>query len=414
MALTIRQVLDKHFEDVKFDRDLCKRIIDYTVRYMNRNEDHSAFFGGVLLGVQEVRFYDTDREIWFDDVLRVDDDLLRHDFVKAEGIDPTHIVASDPFNHIPGYLTIQLNKRNDIPLNIKQEAITCAFMVLHFKYLTSLLVRRFKYPARREVAEATFAALNYKFDIKAIGSWGKLIRERSEGISSNDTSNIYYSYLHDKIEDKDGYMSKRVVTDTQSRIRELINKYYEVYIRTLQSGSRLVMTSDIGVNTDGDQILRDKVNGYSGYLRYMHGVVNNEQNFIRPELLGVIENSMAAMPPKLLVESLQYMSRNYGQPRMGHLEKLVDECLLYAFDYMQSIKTSVQRNTDLNGIIVKIRAKLMASRSEDPRVLFMRDTGEAMVKEATKIKNPAVIAATRTGIMLYIILRAMTRNYYSR
>ncbi|MOA42234.1 hypothetical protein D3C78_1642660 [compost metagenome] len=99
---------------------------------------------------------------------------------------------------------------------------------------------------------------------------------------------------------------------------------------------------------------------------------------------------------------------------MGQLEKLVDECLLYAFDYMQSIRTSVQRTNDLNGLIVKIRAKLMAPRSEDSRVLFMRDTGEELVREATKIKNPAVIAATRTGIMLYLILRAMTKSYYSR
>lgn len=412
MALTIRQVLDKHFEDVKFDRDFCKRIIDYTVRYMNRNEDHSAFFGGVLLGVQEIRFYDTDREIWFDDVLRVDDDLLRHDFVKAEGIDPTHIVASDPFNHIPGYIAIMLNKQTNIPLNIKHEAMVCAFMVLHFKYLTSLLVRRFKYPAKQAVAEATFAALNYKFDIKAIGSWGKLIRQRSEGIIAKDS--IYHNFFMDKEIDVEGYMSKRVVTDTQSRIRELINKYYEVYIRTLQSGSKIVVTSDVGINTDGEQILRDKASGYASYLRYMHTVVNNEQSFIRPELLGVIENSMKAMPPQLLLESLKYMSRNINQPRMDHLEKLVDECLLYAFDYMQSIRTSVQRNTDLSGIISKIRNKLMASRSEDPRVLFMRDTGETLVKEATKIKNPAVIAATRTGIMLYIILRAMCKNYYSR
>ena len=64
MANTIREVLDKHFADVKFDRALCQRIIDYTVRLMNRDSDHSAFFGGVLIGVNPIRFYDNDRELW--------------------------------------------------------------------------------------------------------------------------------------------------------------------------------------------------------------------------------------------------------------------------------------------------------------------------------------------------------------
>ncbi|MFO5742370.1 hypothetical protein ACLBPW_30195, partial [Klebsiella pneumoniae] len=69
---TVNVVLDRNFKDVHFDRDLCKRIIDFTISFMNRNADHSAFFGGVLLGVQQVKFFDTDREISYDDVLRID------------------------------------------------------------------------------------------------------------------------------------------------------------------------------------------------------------------------------------------------------------------------------------------------------------------------------------------------------
>ncbi|AEH03443.1 hypothetical protein AVT69_gp017 [Pseudomonas phage PhiPA3] len=413
MALTVRETLDKHFEGVKFDRDLCKRITDYCVRFMNRNEDHSAFFGGVLMGVNEIKFYDTDRELWFDDVLGVDDDLLKHDFDRAEGIDTSHIVASDAFNYLPGYITMRLNKETNIPLNIRHEAMVSAFMVLHFKYLTSLLVRRFKYPARREVAEATFAALNYKFDIKAIGSWGKLIRQRAEGIVANTHENIYQNYLLDRERD-DTYWAKRIVTDTQSRIRELVNKYYSVYIQTLQSGAKVIITSDVQVNTDGEQVLKDKSSGYASYLRYMHGVVTSEQSFIRPELLSVIYKAMPTMPEHMLVPTLQYISRNVGLKRMEFIEKFIDESLLYAFDYMQSIRTSVQRNNDLIGLLTKIRAKIMASKTTNEQVLFIRDTGEKMVRDATGNRYAGHIAATRTGLMLYVILRAMCKNYYTR
>ncbi len=194
---TMREVMDEHFKDVKFDSALCKRIIDFSIRFMNRNEDHSAFFGGVLMGVNPIYFYDTDRELWFDDVLKVDEDLLQFHFQQAEGVDPKNQkVASDVMNYTPGYITMRLMQEKDIPIKTRHEACKHAFQVLHYKYITSLLVRRFKYPARREVAEATFAALNYKFDIKTLGSWGNLVKDRAEGIISPES--IYYPVLSEK------------------------------------------------------------------------------------------------------------------------------------------------------------------------------------------------------------------------
>ncbi|MFO5520765.1 hypothetical protein ACLBP3_29540, partial [Klebsiella pneumoniae] len=96
-------------------------------------------------------------------------------------------------------------------------------------------------------AEAAFAALNYRFDIKTIGSWEKLFRQRAEGIIAPDS--IYARFLPGKTQELD-YWSGRVVSDTQTRLRELINKYYDVYIRTLQSGGKLVISSDMAVNSD--------------------------------------------------------------------------------------------------------------------------------------------------------------------
>lgn len=413
MKKTVREVLDKHFEDVKFDRAFCQRIIDYTVRLMNRDADHSAFFGGVLMGVNEIRFYDNDRELWFDDVIQVDEDLLQHDFNKAEGIDPKHIVASSAFNHIPGYIAMRLYKETSIPLNIRHAAMVHAFMTLHVKYITSLLVRRFKYPAKREVAEATFAALKYTFDIKRIGSWGALIRDRAEGIVSTNPSNIYYDFMMDKTDTYE-YWSRRIVTDTQTRIRELIKKYYDMYLTTLAQGNRIVSTSDIMINGDGEMALRDRVNGYSTYLRYMHTTIQHPDNFIKPQLLGIIESAMHTMPPQMLQDTLMFMSRNVGQARSKDITTMVDESLLYAFDYMQSNRSSTQRNTDLVDLISKIRAKVMAPKSDDYRVLKIRDVGEKIVFQATKSRHEGQLAATRTGVMLYIILRGLTRGYYTK
>lgn len=410
---TMQEVLDEHFKDVKFDAALCKRIIEYSIRFMNRNEDHSAFFGGVLMGVNPVYFYDNDRELWFEDVLGVDEDLLQYDFQKAEGVDPKNQkVASDVMNYTPGYITQRLLKTSNIPVKTVHEACRHAFQVLHYKYITSLLVRRFKYPARREVMEATFAALNYKFDIKTIGSWGKLIKDRAEGII--DPQSIYGPVLYEKPGIDVEYWMRRVVTDTQTRIRELINKYYSVYINVLNSGVTVRTTSDVMVNNDGEKALRDKVNGYSTYITYMHKVCTDKNDLIRGELLPIIESAMHTMPPQMLHSSLEYISRNFNQPRSKDLTKFVDECLLYTFEYMQSIKASVQRQNDLKDIISRLRLLVMAPKTSDVRVLTIRDMGDAIVKNATNSRHAGAIASTRTGLMLYICLRALTKSYYTK
>lgn len=410
---TMMEVLDDHFKHVKFDAALCKRIIEFSIRFMNRNEDHSAFFGGVLMGVNPVYFYDTDRELWFDDVLGVDEDLLQYDFQKAEGVDPKNQkVASDVMNFTPGYITQRLNKETHIPLKTRHEACRHAFQVLHYKYITSLFVRRFKYPARREVMEATFAKLNYKFDIKTIGSWGLLVKDRAEGILAPDS--IYAPVLNEQPGIDMDYWMRRVVTDTQTRIRELINKYYSMYITVLNSGVTIRTTSDIMVNTDGEMALRDKVNGYRTYVTYMHSVSTNKDNLIKPELLPIIESAMHTMSTQMLQTTLEYIARNFNQPRSKDLTVFVDECLIYTFEYMQSIKASIQRQNDLKDLLTRIRLLVMAPKTSDIRVLTIRDMGDTIVRNATNSRHAGQIASTRTGLMLYIALRALTKSYYTK
>ena len=57
---TLKEVFDEQFDQVKFNRDLCKRIIRYSQNFMTRNEDHNAFFGG--LWASPIRFLESDRE----------------------------------------------------------------------------------------------------------------------------------------------------------------------------------------------------------------------------------------------------------------------------------------------------------------------------------------------------------------
>ena len=63
--------------------------------------------------------------------------------------------------------------------------------------------------------------------------------------------------------------------------------------------------------------------------------------------------------------------------------------------------------------MVRLRNQLMASRSSDPTVLKLREWTEKLVRNAVKTRNQPVIASVRTGVLLYVALRTLTKSYYS-
>ena len=54
----------------------------------------------------------------------------------------------------------------------------------------------------------------------------------------------------------------------------------------------------------------------------------------------------------------------------------------------------------------------MASRSSDPALLKLRNTGEKLIRKAVQSKNPSMLAAVRTGVLLYVVLRTFSKDHY--
>ncbi len=408
MAITIKDVFDEQFKDVKFDAKMCRRIIKYSQHFMTRNEDHSKFFGGVLMGVNPIKFFDSDREEWYDEVLEVDESLLMHGFRQCKAINFEFNVMSDVFNYTPIYIAYRLDKEKGISPQLKKEAQIHAFMVLHYRFLTSLFVKRFKYPAKPEYARATYQVLTKRSDIKRFGSWRALLFDRSEDILSSGS--IYRKTIQNFGPDP-GLI--RIVTDTQGRIRGVVNKIYVTYLEVISSGYGVKATSDMFVNNEGEMVLKDKSTGYSSYIRYINEVIPNRNSFIKDELIDVVHDAMNTAPRDMIYDTLVFLSDNYQAKQMGYLEEIVKEDLLYVFDFMLVNRNVIGRNQDIAGLISRVRSLLTASRSSDPAVLKLREQTERLVRNSVKTKTVAVIASVRTAVLLYIVVRTMTRSYYS-
>lgn len=418
MAESIKSVFDSECSHIKFDTKFLKRIAHYRNAFLNKNEDHVAFFGGNLLGVHPIRYRATDTAMWFDDVLEADDVSIKQRIHSLPDIVPTFLVSSDINNLSCLWLVHRIHTSPHLSAKEKEGGMIEVLLVLHYKLLSSLMAHYFKYPADREVAVATYAALSRKYALKVHGSWGKLLHARAVDIISRGS-------IHYKTVDKfnDDLAIVYMINDIQGRIREVVKKMWAVF-DIVRSQDAKISTTSSTVAIDGEVIIRDKTRTLNVYKRYMGEVILNKSGFIRDELVGVIANAVHTMPERLLVQTLGYVSDNYlasgvgsvttinGERTQVKVPDLIDEVLLHAFDFLNSNRNILRQN-DLAQMISRLKSLYMSSRSTDPSLIKMRELGEHVVREATRSKNNSLVASVRTGLLLYIVLRTFTMKHYS-
>lgn len=405
--MNVKQVFDTECSDVKFDAALAKRINEYQVGFVNKNEDHMTFFGGNLLGVQKVRFMPADKEKWFNDVLQIDDITIEEQLLKLPDINANFHISSDVFNLSVMWVIHSLLNSHLLNDKQKQKATMDAALSLQYKFLTSLMFNYIRYAIDPEVAAAAYAQLSYKYAIKQYGSWSATLVARCESLLSHE--GIHYNTLKKFNNDLDIVY---LLNDTQSRIRDMLKNIYGHLLKVNKDGGKISSTSAT-VEHDGESILKDKTKSLLGYTRYLHSVISDKNSFIKQELLQVIKKVMYTMPGKQLDKTLDWLSTNYRQGDSKDIDTLVSITLTHSFGYLKDHKNLLSESNDLASLISNMRGVYMSSRSTDVELLEIRKLAEKVVAKATGLKNDNIIASVRTGLLLYLLLRAYTMHHYS-
>lgn len=416
---SIKTTFEEECQHLSIDSRLAKRIAQFQANFRTKNDDHIQFFGGKLIGVQVVRFLNSDRDEWFQDVLGgVDEHTLRDRLIALPDVNPKFYVSADAFNLSCCWLLHAL-WNSKLEQKEKEEAMVNTALVLEYKFITSLFFNYFKYPANRDTAEATYARLSRKFLIKHYDSWYDLLRGMAKNlvtygadpnvVLASEILKARRRMIEQMQSDADVVL---VVNDLQSRIRDMVKNIYAEFMNVHKQGIRIHSNSAV-VEFDGEEILRDRVHGLQNYTRYIQSVVPDKASFIRQELVAIIEKLMGSMNPRLFRECLEWMSANYQRQGAGIIEELLDDTLVHSFTYLQANTTLVRSTHDLPGILSKLRGTYTASRGSDPTLLALREKAEKVAKLATGNKNTNTLAALRTGLLLYICLRTYTMHSIS-
>lgn len=403
---SIREIFDKELAHLKFDKDLAKKIKNYKINFIHRNRDHASFFGGNLLGVQVVRFLDTDTERWFEEILQADELVLQEEIWDLPTVNKEFIVSSNIFNQTCVYLTYKFNN-SSLPMADKRDAMIDILTVLQIKFITSLLFRYFRYPADKALAEATYASLNNKFAIKEHGSWLKVLEQRA--IDTISPQSIHLAAINQMRPD---FSVINMLNDMQGRVRSYVKNVYAVMELVRHSGGKINVTSNV-VGHDGEEILRDTTKGVIVYTQYIKSIISDKRSFIREELLGPVLKAMPSANERFTIAALEYLSENYHKKDHQSIAKILDLAMVHSFHYLANNRQTLRANTDLIDMLVRLRGAYTSSRSSDPYLLEMRDLTEQIIRPAVKTKTQAVVASVRTATLLYIVLRAYTKKHYT-
>lgn len=401
---TIKSVFDDAAVDFVVDAKLIQRLREFERNFVNRNEDHIAFFGGNLTGVHPMRFRKDDRDKWFSEILEIDD-LLVEEGMKRLPHDQTWIRANDVFNQSAIWLTYRIMNSN-LPPSLKEEGATLTIQILEYKFLGSLLHRWFQYPADEGTAQATLAALSRKYLIKTSKSWHDLLERRAKEMVS--TRSVHRRAFMEMLSDKDVI---DMVHDIQNRLKELIKSIGKVFYDLHAKGIKVHSEKSVR-EIEGSVVLMDKTRQFSTFIRYLHEVMDDSQSFIKDDLVEVIADAHHTMNPRHLVDVLQWMSKNRLVPHHEYITELADESLIYAFDLITSDRTLYNSRGGLSPLIAKLRSMYMASRMSNESLLRTKVLSEKVVSNAIATRNASVIASVRTGVQLYLVLRAMAMQYY--
>lgn len=408
MAATIKGVFSAELSDLELDPKLVKRLSHFKHAFINKNDDHINFFGGNLLGVEIVRYLQTDRDQWFSEVLDIDDVTLTERLYSLDVINEEFKRTSDVVNLTSVWLLHALYNSKKLSTSEKEKAMIDVAYMLQVKFITSIFAHYFKFPADKEIAQAVYESLSYKYALKRAGSWNALFIERSKDIIAHNS--IHFKTIKDFNDDE---AILYMITDIQGRIREVVKKMYAVLIQMRDDKNRIVSTTSVALTTDGEAILKDRQRSFSTYKRYIHEILPDRATFIRDEVVSVITDAMHTMSPKLFLDVLEHCSANYGKEAHKEIGELCDETLLHAFDWLSANKALLRNQADLGKLLTRLRSLYMASRMVDPTLLKMRDLADSIVAKSSTSKNKAMQASLRTGLQLYIVLRTFTMNYYS-
>lgn len=404
-VLTLKSVFDSIMSDVRFDTKFANKVNRYQVGFINRNQDHLEFFGGNLLGVQVIRFKDSDVTKFFDEVLEVDYDYVKQKVRQVQTIDHDYKVAGDVLNLTLFYLIHRCLTSDNLTNDKKMRAALDVALIFFYRSICAVHSYYFKYPFDPRIAQEAYRRLSGKFLIKQLGSWNEVMLYRAHSLL--DRNSVHLNVIN-KFDDDDKIVY--MIADSQGRIKDLVKNYAIELYKTHEEGANIATTSSTGKNMEGEESIKDRTEGAQGYVIWMKSVLSDRSDFIKNDLISVISSISSNTSTRVIKNTLNWLVDNYQVTKYSKdIDTFVGNVVIQSL-YMIENSIPLHKRRDTAYVLKTIKDLYLSTRTTDKDILDIRKIGDKLVRAANGRVSKSLILATRTSIILYITIRMMAKN----
>src|SRR5574343_151437 len=146
MNKSLKELFDEHLSKVKFNQALANQFYRFQVEFVNKNEEHMAFFGGKMLGVQVVRFNEQDYTKFFD-LIDLDRDQVKYEIVNhVDAIPESWKVANDVFSETCMYLIHRFLTSPLLAEDRRERAALDVALAFNYRWIAALIRDYFRFP----------------------------------------------------------------------------------------------------------------------------------------------------------------------------------------------------------------------------------------------------------------------------
>lgn len=398
--VTVKQILDRYFKGTKFDKKLSKKIRNWRLGWINKNEDHRRFFGGNLTGVYTIYFTLADIRSYMTDVYNLDIDAFKEEISEDPVLNKDWKISYDAFNIISVYVSYRYLVDDIYPAGAIESN-----MVFNYRTIAILHSNYYEYSLSEQEAVTVYTQLSGRYLLKKTGSWQGVMEQKSQD-AVKKKSLMYTKLIKNNFDTMD-YI--KTVNDLQGRIRDMMKNIYRVMLDVKSKGAIIGSSTMFITDRDGDKVLMDVSILVNTMIDHISSVVGDKHNFIRDELIVIVSGLLPSVDKKLLLKTLTYLSEHSLE---SYIQDFITDYMTYTTSYLDENMINISDLSRIDEILVSVRGLWISSRSADVTINELRDIGDSITRMATNKKTRSTIAKIRTGMFLYIFLRAITFKHY--
>lgn len=415
MSHYIKDIFTKEFPIV-VDQNIYKQYIMLMYSFETRQR-HPNVLNSPYIGLDPIYFTSQDIKNLFD-LFDVDMEDFKLAIKKCPSIDKTHKVTSDPYNLM---ITYAMHRTFNSTLKEDEKyALMMAFAkMLHYKFFTSLVYRRFPFGANEAIMKATINNLSEKFDLVKYGTWKLTIEARCQDLI--DRKSIHYNTFKNYDVDNGSRPASilYLISDTQTRLRNRINTIVEEYHNNRSSGN-IITSHTLSKEIDGEKMILDQVGTLDTMITNISNQVLNINQWIDNNHVRLCASLFSNVNESLLKQFLTSFSQYAAlQVRTGKLDMVKKDknmqLYLGARILMKAILQKTYRmciqskDVDMRNklsILNKAKNVYAASRITDINVIEIKESIGVILNDCVKVQREATRASLRIAFIVYIMLKS--------